>query len=149
MRRKSRIGVLIRLANLDESRALQTLGRARVRVGEIESAIDVLRIGIAGACAGTILRPGVALAAGDLSLAARSGQGLESRRLQLATELVPAREATEAARESVVQAKLRTRTLKRVKQQRVAHESLLERREEIRQLDELQRGRPAAGEIVR
>ena len=146
MRRNSRLPVLIRLAHLEEDRTLQQLGKTRSVVEQTETSLGELAADFATTRVGAVLAPGTTLDAGLLATAAMCGRGIQVRTDLLQHRLVGARAAEETARGAVVKAKLRMRTLRRVSAQRDAREQLLERRAEMRRMDEIQRGLRPDGE---
>jgi flagellar export protein FliJ len=144
--RNSRLPVLIRLAGLEEDRTLQQLGKTRMVVEQTETSLGKLAADFATTRAGAILTSGATMEAGVLATAAICGRGIQVRTDSLQHRLVGARAAEETARVAVVKAKLRLRALRRVSEQRDAREQLLERRAEMRRMDEIRRGLRLDGE---
>ena len=89
---------------------------------------------------GALLPAGQSLSANTLMLSGQCGTGLERSSEILAAELTRAREQEENAREALVQAKLRLRTLRSAKERREKREGLERRRREVRRMDEATRG---------
>ena len=148
MRRgRSRLGVLIRLARLEEDRALQTLGRARMAVDRTLMGLRTATDQLSGTLVGAVLESGQTMTAARLAVEACCGRALQRRADELQQRLVGEREVEEEARVAVVEAKRKVRALRRAADRRAAREKLLRRRVESRRLDEIQRGRGDLGEV--
>jgi hypothetical protein len=113
---------------------------------QTETSICRLAADFATTRVGAILTSGLTMEAGVLATAAICGRGIQVRTDSLQNRLMGARAAEETARVAVVKAKLRLRTLRRVSAQRDAREQLLERRAEMRRMDEIRRGLRLDGE---
>lgn len=132
--------MLIRLARLEESRTLQTLGETRSVTDRAEQSLTTLERRLAGARVGALLPAGQSLSADTLILGGQCALGLERSSEIVSAELTRAREQEENARASLVQAKLRLRTLRSAKARREKREGLEQRRREVRRMDEATRG---------
>ncbi len=140
MKRRSRFGVLIRLASLNESRTLRALGEARSVADGTRRSLQAITGSLDSTSAGSVLPRMQTLDAGSLAGNENRARGLGLQAVALERTLVSACEAEEAAREAVVQAKLRLRTLRNAAAKRAAQERRVLRRSEIRRMDEVGRG---------
>ncbi|MFQ5513728.1 MAG: hypothetical protein ACE5FG_04765 [Myxococcota bacterium] len=140
MSRRSRLPVLIRLAEHEESRAMQTLGRTRLAVTRAEAALHRIRSDATTTLLGSVLQTGRPIPADTLTSEAMRGAGLRLRAEAIRVELEGARKAEGTARETVVAAKLRLRTLRKAVAQRERRTRREQMRRETRRLDEVQRG---------
>ena len=140
MKRRSRLSVLIRLARLNENRALHRLGEARSLAESTRSSLQSLEGQIDSTWAGSVLARAGQLDAGGLASNDQRTRGLGLQADALKETLTSAREAEENARAAVVDAKLRLRTLRSAAAKREAQERQLQRRAEIRRMDESRRG---------
>ncbi len=140
MRRRSRFGVLIRLASLNESRTLRALGEARSLVDGTRRSLQAIAGSLDSTSAGSLLPRMQTLDAGSLAGNENRARGLGLQAVALERTLASACESEESARKAVVQAKLRLRTLRNAAAKRAAQERRVLRRSEIRRMDEACRG---------
>ena len=140
MKRRSRFGVLIRLASLTESRTLRALGEARSVVDGTRRSLQAITGSLDSTSAGSVLPRMQTLDAGSLAGNEQRARGLGLQAVGLERTLASACEAEEAARKAVVQAKLRLRMLRNAAAKRAAQERRVLRRSEIRRMDEAGRG---------
>lgn len=146
MKRRSSLPVLIRLARLEESRTLQTLGEARSATDRAKHSLTTLERQLAAARVAALLPAGHRLSAETLISGARCTVGLEHTSRTVSAELTRTRAQEEEARRALVQAKLRLRTLRSATARREKREGLERRRREVRRMDEATRGlRPEEG----
>ncbi len=139
--RRSKLGVIRRLAKLEADRALRGLGEAQSSVRRLQSSLDLVRASSEASQRARALHPGEQIDAAMLSAAHKRELWLTTRDESLADELGETRLAAEMAREGVAKAKLRVRAIENAiarRQQRARREA---RRAESRQLDEITRGR--------
>ncbi len=141
MRRRSRLGVLIRLARLNENRALRTLGEARALAEGTRQSLQTLQGRVDSTRVGAVLARAEKLDAGSLAGNDECARGLGVQTGALEQALATAHGAEETARAAVVEAKLRLRMLRSAEAKREAHEHRLLRRAELRRVDEAGRGR--------
>ncbi len=140
MKRRSRFGVLIRLASLNEKRTLRALGEARSVVDDTRRKLQAIAGGLYATSAGSVLPRMQTLDAGSLAGNEQRARGLGLQAVGLERTLASACEAEEAARKAVVQGKLRLRMLRNAAARRAAQERRVLRRSEIRRIDEARRG---------
>ncbi len=141
MRRRSRLGVLIRLARLNENRALRTLGEARALAEGTRQSLQTLQGRVDSTRVGAVLARAEKLDAGSLAGNDECARGLGVQTGALEQALATAHGVEETARAAVVEAKLRLRMLRSAEAKREAHEHRLLRRAELRRADEAGRGR--------
>ena len=141
MRRRSRLGVLIRLARLNENRALRTLGEARALAEGTRQSLQTLRGRVDSTRVGAVLTRVEKLDARSLAGNDECARGLGVQAGVVEQALATAHEAEETARATVVETKLRLRMLRSAEAKREAHERRLLRRAELRRVDEAGRGR--------
>lgn len=140
MKRRSRFGVLIRLASLNESRTLRALGETRSVVDGTRRSLQAIAGDLDATSAGAVLPRMQTLDAGSLAGNEQRAHGLGLQAVALERTLAGACEAEEAARKAVVQGKLRLRTLRNAAAKRAAQERRVLRRSETRRMDEARRG---------
>ncbi len=142
MRRRSQLGVLIRLARLNESRTLRALGEARALMEGTRQSLEIIEGNLDSTRVGSVLLRTRNLDAGILAGNDQRARGLDLQAAALERTLATAREAEESAREAVVAAKLRLRMLRNAAAKREAQERRRRLRSEIRRIDEAGRGTP-------
>ncbi|MCH6560926.1 MAG: hypothetical protein O7B23_13110 [Deltaproteobacteria bacterium] len=140
MKRRSRFGVLIRLASLNESRTLRALAEARSVVDGTRRSLQAIAGDLDATSAGSVLPRMQTLDAGSLAGNEQRAHGLGLQAVALERTLAGACEAEQAARKAVVQGKLRLRTLRNAAAKRAAQERRVLRRSETRRMDEARRG---------
>ena len=145
--RRSKLGVLVRLAKLEERAALGELGKARAQVTRSEREISEIEarraVGTADATPGL----GRVVSPQQLRDAQQLLSGLRAQGTATTLELLGARGEEERARDVVARARLRVRALENAAERRAERERRELRRKEQRRIDELQRNRSPAPEI--
>jgi flagellar biosynthesis chaperone FliJ len=136
--KRSRIAVLIRLAQRDAELALRALGQVRAQLeaheANVRQAEDALRQ--AEQRVRMAIGPGKILPTAALVSDARARAALEARCAQLVREGRPLHEATEKARAELARRRLRVRALEHAQARRDARERMHARRREVRRMDE-------------
>lgn len=145
------LAVVLRLARIEERRALQRLGAARARSAALEDRLRALAATRAGALAALAIAPGTTLAAEVLQQHCARLEGAQLASVSAGRDLSSARVAEESARGELVERKLRVRIVSKATLRRAARARLLKRRSEAQRLDEAvvaARSRSEAGDAL-
>lgn len=130
------LGVVLRLARIEERRALAQLGAARTRSAALEQRLASLAADRADALAALALPPGKELAAGILQQHCARLEGARQQASLVGQNLAAAREAEESARSALAARKLRVRVVSRALERRAQRARLVARRHESQRVDE-------------
>jgi flagellar export protein FliJ len=143
---RSGLAVALRLARIDQRRALALLGAARARSAALEdqlAALDALR---ARARAGMALGAGQSVAAEVLQQHCMQLAGAELLARSASARLTSARSAEESARAALAQRRLRVRVVANALERRGRRARLHARRREAQRIDEAVRALRARAE---
>jgi flagellar export protein FliJ len=140
------LSVVLRLARLEERRALHQLGAARVRSAALEDRLARLAADGAEALESMALAPGSALPAGILQQHCARLEGSRHQAARVGSELRTAHDAEESARAALAGRRLRVRVVSNAIERRAARARLSARRGEARRIDEAVRGVRSQGE---
>jgi flagellar export protein FliJ len=144
------LAVALRLARIEERRALALLGSARARSAALEDQLDALAAMRARARAGMALGAGESVAAEVLQQHCMQLAGAELLARSATAQLTAARSAEESARGALAQRRLRVRAVSNAIERRGRRERLHARRREAQRVDEsvrALRARAEAGDV--
>ncbi len=143
MTRRSRLGVVVRLAEVEQRERLRGLALARSAADDARRTLEALERDLALAMARRVPAPGAALAVAELRANFAHAHALGLRRGVGARDRALTERREEVARDAVARARLRLRALQRAVLRREQRAKQLALRREQRRLDEAARGLPA------
>jgi flagellar export protein FliJ len=149
MNRSSRLKTVLRLARLDETRALQGLGLALREATALQGELSTVERGTLEALDDARPRPSQAEAAFGLQAALERASGLEARAEDLRPRVTEALARFETSRETAVHHQLRTKALERAVARREALRRMERHRRETKQIDDSVRATRQAAEADR
>jgi flagellar export protein FliJ len=134
--KRAGLSVVLRLSRMEERRALQQLGAARMRSAALEDRLARLASERADALASMALAPGSTLAAATLQQHCARLEGARRQAARVGDELARARGAEESARGALAARRLRVRVVSNAIERRAARARLVARRREAQRIDE-------------
>jgi len=140
MTRRSRLGVVVRLAEIEQRERLRALAVARAAADGARAALAGLERALALAVRGRAPAPGTATPVAELRANTAHVRALGLRRTAGIRVAANAERVEDVARDSVVRTRLRVRALRRAVARREERSALAARQREQRRLDETARG---------
>jgi hypothetical protein len=138
--RRSRLPVVVRLAEVEQRERLRALALARGAADDARRALDALERALALAVQRRVPAPGSALSVCELRANFAHAHALGLRRHASARDTAVAERREDVARDAVARVRLRVRALRRASARRAARAAVVAQRREQRRLDEAGRG---------
>jgi flagellar export protein FliJ len=144
MKRKSRLGVLVRLARIEETERMRAFGVVRRELEAVDERIAATRASAAQAGAGSWLLQHPVVSVQELRGATRHALHVKEQLALLEHTRSGVLERVERARQALASARLRTRALEDVEQRRLQRALRELHKRDARRAEELERGRTEA-----